>query len=235
MDWLGGWLKELILIIMLAAFAELLLPNNNMQRYARTVIGLFLLLTILSPILELFQRGLDAGKLLSAADAWQLESAAVSGSTGAGANGMKPVDTVKKDGAKLQNANIEQARRLVEAQLAEGIKEGIEGSQGTSVDSVQATVKVDERGKASLESVRVTLGQSSPKNGERSGTGIEPVKPVEIRIEPKGRTVPAQAQQQPASGTGVSESTRRAVSEYIQSAWQLAPERISVTAGAAAK
>jgi stage III sporulation protein AF len=231
-DWLGGWLKELILIIMLAAFAELLLPNNNMQRYARTVIGLFLLLTILSPILELFQRGMDAGKLLSAADSWQLESG--SAASAAGTDKMKPVDAVMKDGAKLQNANLEQAKKLVETQLAAGIKEGIERDEGMAVESVQAIVKVDERGKASLDSVRVTLGKPANEGAKGSGSPIEPVKPVEVRIEPNnGRTVPAQAQEQPAAA--MNETASRTVSQYVQTNWQLAPERITVLDGAAAK
>lgn len=231
MDWLGGWLKELILIIMLAAFAELLLPNNNMQRYARTVIGLFLLLTILSPILELFQRGMDAGKLLSAADSWQLESG--SAASAAGTDKMKPVDAVMKDGTKLQNANLEQAKKLVETQLAAGIKEGIERDEGMAVESVQAIVKVDDRGKASLDSVRVTLGKPAKEVESGGGSPIEPVKPVEVRIEPSGRTVPAQAQEQPAAG--MNETAKRAVSRYVQTNWQLAPERITVVDGTAAK
>lgn len=51
---LSEWLKKLILLVLLAAITDLMLPNSNMQRYARLAIGLLIILTILSPILTLF-------------------------------------------------------------------------------------------------------------------------------------------------------------------------------------
>lgn len=52
--YLTDWLKKLILLILLATIVDLLLPNSNMQRYARLVIGLLIILTMLSPIFSLF-------------------------------------------------------------------------------------------------------------------------------------------------------------------------------------
>lgn len=53
-EWLTNWLKEIILIVLLASFVDLLLPNSNMQKYARFILGLLIILTIISPIFELF-------------------------------------------------------------------------------------------------------------------------------------------------------------------------------------
>lgn len=52
---LSDWLKKLILLVLLAAITDLLLPNSNMQRYARLAIGLLIILTLLSPILAIFK------------------------------------------------------------------------------------------------------------------------------------------------------------------------------------
>lgn len=53
-DWLTNWLKEIILIVLLASFVDLLLPKSNIQKYARFILGLLIILTIISPIFELF-------------------------------------------------------------------------------------------------------------------------------------------------------------------------------------
>lgn len=53
-EWLANWLKEIILIVLLASFVDMLLPNSNMQKYARFILGLLIILTIISPIFELF-------------------------------------------------------------------------------------------------------------------------------------------------------------------------------------
>ncbi|MED4609729.1 stage III sporulation protein AF, partial [Paenibacillus validus] len=55
MDFLSGWLKSVVLVILIATFVDLLLPNQSMQRYVKTVISMFLLLTLLQPLLSLLR------------------------------------------------------------------------------------------------------------------------------------------------------------------------------------
>lgn len=40
MGWLSDWLKSIIMVILLATFVDILLPNQTMQRYVKTVISL---------------------------------------------------------------------------------------------------------------------------------------------------------------------------------------------------
>lgn len=55
MTWLGDWLRELILVVLMAAFVEMLLPGKSMERYARLVLSLLVLLTMLSPVVSLLK------------------------------------------------------------------------------------------------------------------------------------------------------------------------------------
>lgn len=88
MDWLGGWLKAIIMVIMLATFVDLLLPSSKMQRYVKTVVSLFVLLTLLSPVMQLFQTNWNVDKLISAAE--QKQQIAESGT------GTSPVKTLEE-------------------------------------------------------------------------------------------------------------------------------------------
>lgn len=65
MSWLSSWLHELILVVLMAAFVEMLLPSKSMERYARLVLSLLVLLTMLSPIISLLKG--DASKELTVA------------------------------------------------------------------------------------------------------------------------------------------------------------------------
>lgn len=65
MAWLGGWLREIVIIVLLAAFVDLLLPSRSMERYVRLVLSLLILLTLLSPVVSLLKG--DAAAELSAA------------------------------------------------------------------------------------------------------------------------------------------------------------------------
>ncbi|PRX26904.1 stage III sporulation protein AF [Orenia metallireducens] len=53
MDFLTGWIRNIVLVIIFANFIEMLLPNNNTKREVNMVIGLFIILVILNPIINL--------------------------------------------------------------------------------------------------------------------------------------------------------------------------------------
>lgn len=50
---LTAWIKAIILVVLFATFLEFLLPNNAMQRFIRVIMGLFIMLAILNPIINL--------------------------------------------------------------------------------------------------------------------------------------------------------------------------------------
>lgn len=53
MEFLKEWITNIILFILLATVIDMLLPNSNMQKYTKMVIGLLLITIILSPIFKL--------------------------------------------------------------------------------------------------------------------------------------------------------------------------------------
>src|ERR1700731_1025242 len=116
MVWLNGWIKELILIILLASFTDLLLPNHALQRYVRTVIGLFILLVLLSPIYELFHHRWSLDQLTKTALADPVASEAQ----------LQPLSEIVKQSNQLKAANQKQAMLILEQQLEVSMKAGIE-------------------------------------------------------------------------------------------------------------
>ncbi|ARK31402.1 stage III sporulation protein AF [Halalkalibacter krulwichiae] len=59
MGFLTEWLTNIILLILLATILELMLPNSNMQRYVKMVVGLLLLVVMLQPLLTIFKEDVD--------------------------------------------------------------------------------------------------------------------------------------------------------------------------------
>jgi stage III sporulation protein AF len=49
---LSDWLRQIIAVVLLASLIDLLLPNRTMQKYVRLVAGLFILMTVATPILH---------------------------------------------------------------------------------------------------------------------------------------------------------------------------------------
>jgi len=68
MEWISNWLQNIILIILLATFVDLLLPNSSMQKYAKMVLGLLVMVSIMSPVLNIFTEQLSITNLISHLD-----------------------------------------------------------------------------------------------------------------------------------------------------------------------
>lgn len=59
MEVLTELVRNVIVIILLTTFLDLLLPSSNMQRFVKVIMGLFILVSILTPVLSIFTRGQD--------------------------------------------------------------------------------------------------------------------------------------------------------------------------------
>lgn len=57
MEWMAKWAKNLISLVIFAAFLELLLPSSQMQKFLRVIVGLLVMLAILQPLTGLLQLG----------------------------------------------------------------------------------------------------------------------------------------------------------------------------------
>lgn len=67
MDILTGIVKNLVVIVVVASFLEILLPDSSMRPFVRFTIGLFVIIAIVNPLLSVFFSGSDLKSL-----AWDL-------------------------------------------------------------------------------------------------------------------------------------------------------------------
>lgn len=54
------WIRNIIFVVLFASFLELLLPSSSMQRFVRVIMGLFIMLAILNPIIGVVQHHLTS-------------------------------------------------------------------------------------------------------------------------------------------------------------------------------
>lgn len=229
MDWLAGWLKTVIMVIMLATFVDLLLPSNTMQRYVKTVMSLFILLTLLSPVLQLFEKDWDVEQLLSSAEKKQSERTLLAAGNG-GSSGLQSLDGITKEAQKLQAAGQKQSQQILQTQLAGLMKEDLQKQTELTVRDVQVVAQVDNNGKPAITKVRVTLddielkSQSKPSTGAGSIAVMEPVKPIDpIRIDAKDK----EASAAPEVSTQTQQEIDR-LKQGITRVWLVEPAQIDI-------
>lgn len=50
-SFISSWAEQIIVAVIIATIIEMILPNGNSKKYIKVVIGIYVLFTILSPIL----------------------------------------------------------------------------------------------------------------------------------------------------------------------------------------
>lgn len=178
--WLSDWLRDIIAVIMLAVFMELLLPNKSMQRYARLVVGLLVLLTILSPILRLLQGDFNA-KLNDSIQLWE---------NGAAEHEVKmpTLADIQKDADRMSKQREEEAAALTEQTLENAMKSAIVEQTKAPVADVDVVLRWVQKDKQEpipyLNAVTVTFNslEMQPEQAE-SFNQVKEVVAVDINVD----------------------------------------------------
>lgn len=259
MTWLGDWLRELILVVLLAAFVEMLLPSKSMERYARLVLSLLVLLTLLSPIVSMLKG--DATGALSLAMNQQEQQGGVL--TGAG-KGAGSLEKILADGRMLAAGAQEQSLKLAAEEVAGQMRDQIAGSTG--LQGTKVTVELG-MGSASgspgdeavpvITSVTVALPAAVPAAGAGSSGGspaagttagpasepivITPVEPVQVSLgadqeEDTGAATSSSetpGRSRSAAGEGPDQEDVESVIKLLEQNWNLSREVIQVQSSGA--
>lgn len=235
MSWLGDWLREIILVVLLASFVELLLPSKSMERYARLVLSLLILLTMLSPIVSLL-KGDAASELSIAMGRQEKEGGLFTG----GGDGGTSLEQILADGQKLAQGRQEQSLKLAAEEVASQMKERIiqeTGKRGVNVTVTLGMGKSSSTGNEDMpviSSVRVSMPSTSASPSGTSGNlstatsapiVITPVTPVEVNIG-------ADEESRAASGNVPEHNTTsreaEAIVKLLVQQWDLDPQVIQV-------
>ncbi|MEY8746495.1 stage III sporulation protein AF [Paenibacillus tundrae] len=131
MGWLSNWLQELIMIVLLATFVDMLLPNRSMERYVKLVLSLLILLTLLSPITKLLKSD-PVAELKRAMTVMESPS-----------EGNATLEQILAQGKRLQMNEQEQSLTWTAKELAKVMKGQIEQSTGERVQSVEVKLLMD--------------------------------------------------------------------------------------------
>lgn len=177
-QWLSDWLREIILVILLATFVDLLLPNSTMQRYVKVVISLFILLTILSPVISLLKSETELEMMMS---------------TGVNQQSLSlydgQIDSLQEitgEGEKLSALNTEQSLQLIETQMEEMILDQLATEMPDHMLTVNVETEVKE-GEPSPEvkNIQVSLMLTTEKSKETKppSDSFTPIAPVSIQVE----------------------------------------------------
>ena len=144
MDIISGWITNIIVLILLATVLELLLPNSNMQRYVKMVIGLMLMAVILSPILTIFTKDFDA----------MLRTVTLTDST-QNANMENQIESKKSE---IQASNAAYIEEQMAVQMKSQVEKELRDQFNLEITSVSLQLK-NLDGEKDIDQIAVTVNE----------------------------------------------------------------------------
>lgn len=247
--WLSDWLRQIIFIILFATIVELLLPHQAMERYVRTVMGLFILMILLVPLLTLFHQHWDMDLLTASINKWDKQEMQ-----------FESVSEIIQAGGELKGKEEEESKQLLENRMAEMIKDGVEQNLAVTVLEARVETGVNDKGGNEVKQVALTIllaadGESNGISNEANddapsslhladATGfaevvIPPIQPVLINLQPKDKRNVSSSPADSMSGAGspatagppadkeVKQETAK-VEQLIYTVWGIPPNRIQI-------
>jgi stage III sporulation protein AF len=195
------WIKQIILLIMLATILEMLLPNDSFRRYIKMVIGLVLIVALLSPVMKIFNMPVDE----------ILQQIAPPSSE-------DPIKNSLNNNKKVIDANL---NSYIQQQTAVQMKNYV---QKELMDQFQLSIKkvvptIDpESTDSPVVAVSVLLGQAKTGKSDQSAR-VEPVKEVTVNVTGDENV-------QPQKKTTSSEY--KEVRSFLAKKWGLSQSKISI-------
>ncbi|WIY60229.1 stage III sporulation protein AF [Bacillus arachidis] len=198
MQFITEWIRNIIVFLLLATMLHLILPNSNLQKYVKFVVGLLLVVLILTPLFKLLQT--DVNEVITN---FNQEKYVADGSI------KNSIDTKKKEIQALTRAySLEE----MAVKMKKEVGKEFEKKYGVTVSEIKviaAETKEEVKTAKDIQSVIVTLKEMEPKKSD----AIETVKPVEINTKEPRET---------------SEETNIEMKEFFSSRWQLEGKQIQV-------
>ncbi len=203
LEFISVWAQGIIVSVIIATIIEMILPNSSNSKYIKVVIGVFILFTIISPIINKFSSNKISDKI----------------------NFDSYIDTSTNNSAITTNVNLnneDTIRKMYEENLKIDIKTKIT-QKGYTVGNINLDIlNNDEYTLSKIDLKIVAKNESINQNNNTNVTTI--VENIEnIRVDIGGSSKNKEEEK-----SLISESEKRKLKEYLSSVYEVSENNIFV-------
>ena len=203
LEFISVWAQGILVSVIIATIIEMILPNSSNSKYIKVVIGVFILFTIISPIINKFSSNKISDKI----------------------NFDSYIDTSTNNSAITTNVNLnneDTIRKMYEENLKIDIKTKIT-QKGYTVGNINLDIlNNDEYTLSKIDLKIVAKNESINQNNNTNVTTI--VENIEnIRVDIGGSSKNKEEEK-----SLISESEKRKLKEYLSSVYEVSENNIFV-------
>lgn len=160
-SWISSWAQGIIMAVIIGAIIEMVLPEGNSKKYVKIVIGVYVLFTIISPVISKI-----TGKTIQVSDILELNKY------------IEETENNSKLYVTLDEDNSNNIKDIYESSLRNDIKAKV-AAKGYNAKNIKLEIEDDEE--YTLKKIDIEIY----KNMEKDKKDIETIQNVDINISQK--------------------------------------------------
>ncbi|MCI8346006.1 MAG: stage III sporulation protein AF [Clostridia bacterium] len=203
MDFITSWVQGIIIAVIIGSIIEMLLPNGNSKKYIKVVIGVYIVFSIVSPIISKFT-GSEL-KLESIIDINKYE---------------EKIASYEIDTKNLENTNKYNIKEVYILNLKKDIKAKIE-DKGYIVNSIQ--IEIENTDEYKVKNINMTLSKRENKKEETEEKSINEIEKVNIEVKIENSTT-----EEPSEMIRLTTKEINEIKEYISSVYEIDKKDINI-------
>lgn len=198
-NWISNWAQGIIVAVIIGTIIEMVLPEGNCKKYVKVVIGIYILFSIISPVISKM-----TGKTLQVSDILELD---------------KYIENVENNNlyGTLDKDNTNNIKEIYINSLKNDIKYKIE-AKGYTVRNVELEVQKNEEYTLKNISIEVYKKEEKEENVQNETSKIET-----INIDISQNTTRDNSEKEK-----ISETEKKKLREYISMVYEISEKNINI-------
>lgn len=210
-EWLSGWAQAIIIAVIIATIIEMILPEGSSKKYIKVVVGVYILFTIISPVITKF-----TGKSLAVSDLLELDTY------------MNEIKEKENSQNLLRENNSASIRDIYIGNLKADIQNKLKG-KGYTVTSITLEVGNDENYTLHKISLSVTKDDTSNDESEENTNtevnNIDIVNEINISVS---NTQSSSNTVEEKEESDLSSTDKKKIKEYLSSVYEINEKNIVI-------
>ena len=203
-SWLNSWAQGIIVAVVIATIIELILPEGSCKKYVKVVIGIYILFTIIAPVIEkVSKKDIDINDIL---------------------NTQKYEQEISKNNndiyKKFESNNSRTIKDIYVSNLETDIKSKLK-DKGYEVTNTYIKVKNDKNYSIDKISVDVVKKENSKQNEKENKN--ESIENISINIQ-----ISNDKNSEESKTVSINETEKQNIKKYLSDTYQLEETNIKI-------
>lgn len=207
--WFSKWAQGIIVAVIIATIIEMILPNGSSKKYVKVVIGIYILFTIISPIISKLSNKIDINEFLNTEKYEQIFA--------------KSDENISQ---KVEKNNNKTIKDIYISNLETDIKSKLL-EKGYGVSSTYIKIKNDDT--YALEELKIDLYKKTSETSETSETKESKnnisVNKVEIQVDKKSNNITSNQ----VDISQINENEKNELKEYLSKTYNINANNIEIS------